>query len=280
MFGIAGTRGRALVAVGVSVAMAIGAVGVVGAEPAGAFSRDISFDGYCDGLHLSVPSVGTQEATSVDGYRTGCETGGVFGTAKPNASGDYGVLRGAEFLTIPNASVFTVVKKDHTWVHYGVSGNLIYVFASGTWSIGVPPARSTVSSYSDSAARAASASVQPARVEPFTTKNIKLDGYCDGLSLVSPSAGLPTTPHTVDGHRTGCASDQLMGAKTTIVVGQNKAYIVTFNDQATGDWIQAVIAPDHTWVMNSLAGNAIVRLNSGTWAVGNPPPGLASASVG
>ena len=276
MFGIAGTRGRALAAVGVSVAMAVGAVGL-GAEPAGAFSRDISFDGFCDGLHLSVPSVGTNEATSVDGYRTGCETGGVFGTAKPNASGDYGVMRGTEFVTIPVASLFTVVKKDHTWVHYGVSGNLIYVFASGTWSYGVPTARSRVSSY---AGRAARAGVQRAGVHPFTTKNIKFDGYCDGLSLVSPSAGLPTTAGTVDGHRTGCASDQLMGARTTIVVGQNRSYIVTFNDQATGDWFQTVIAPDHTWVLNSLAGNTIVKVNSGTWAIGNPPPGLASSSVG
>src|SRR5439155_18036488 len=65
-------------------------------------AEDISFDGYCDGLHLNFPSQGLPGTPfTVDGYQTGCGSGGVFGVAKPSHRGSYGVDRGVEFLTAP-----------------------------------------------------------------------------------------------------------------------------------------------------------------------------------
>src|SRR4051794_2098097 len=74
-----------------------------------AASYDITFDGFCDGLHLNIPSTGLPgTAETVDGDLIGCSAGGVFGQARANpVSGLYGVTKGSEFVTIPSYSTFT-----------------------------------------------------------------------------------------------------------------------------------------------------------------------------
>jgi hypothetical protein len=250
------------------VALAVLPAGMASASTSKSF--DITFDGYCDGLHLNQPSVGVPgTAYTVDGDQTGCASGGVFGTARPNRNGKYGVTKGIEFIDIPSFSSFTVINKDHTWVHYGLSGNLIYISNSGTWSLGAPVAgRGGVSSYTPRSRPVAPAAITGA-------KDIVFDGYCDGMHLVSPSAGLGTKG-TVDGNRTGCSSEGLMGAKNK-VGGQSGAYAVTFD---VGFWIQTAIFPDHTWVHYAANNDVIYVLNSGTWSPGTPTVSGGRPSTG
>jgi hypothetical protein len=83
---------------------------------ASAAGVDTRFDGYCDGLHLEVPSAGLGADFTVDGYQTGCVSGGVFGTAKGESVG-----AGAQFVTIPEFETHTIINKNATWVHYGLT---------------------------------------------------------------------------------------------------------------------------------------------------------------
>ncbi len=238
------------------------------ATPATSTSYDIAFDGYCDGLHLNIPSVGMPGfARSVDGDQIGCDSGGLFGQARPDgATGQYGVDAGSEFVTLPGFSSFTVVRPDHTWVHYyAANGNQIEVLNSGTWSLGTPQA-SQLSTTRSSWDRAGTRSTAPQKLTKAT--EISFDGYCDGMHLVSPSVGLGTAG-TVDGYRTGCASEGLIGAKTKIGKSSRKAYVVQFDEGGT--WIQTTVFKNHTWVHFSISGDTIYLLASGTWTEGPPP---------
>ena len=216
-----------------------------------AVSHDIVFDGYCDGLHFNVPSLGTGDPTTTDGDQTGCVAGGIFG--------QFSKAKKALYFTIPGFETFTVVNLDHTWTHYGFNGNQITLNNSGTWSPGTPNDRAAKPS---NTRRAAAASA----VSPDAVHDIIFDGYCDGMQLNVPSVGLGT-PGTVDGNRTGCASEGLIGA-TTKISGQTQA-AVTFN--AGGTWIQtAIFIPSRTWIHYSVSGDLIYVLNSGTWSPGTP----------
>jgi hypothetical protein len=230
-------------------ALVLGAAPVASAATAPHNSIDISFDGYCDGLHMNYASAGLGEASTVDGDQTGCVVGGIFGTAS-NANN-------AVYLTVPGFSTFTVVNLDHTWVHYGFSGNQIYVLNSGTWSFGTPADRGIASNSPRAGA--------PKTLSPAATTDIVFDGYCDGMQLNSPSIGLGTEG-TVDGNRTGCASEALIGAKTKLR-GQG-AFAVTFD--TGGLWVQTAIFVDYTWIHYSVSGDLIYVLNSGTWSYGTP----------
>jgi len=210
-------------------------------------SYDIVFDGYCDGLHIEFPSLGMGTKQTADGYQTGCVSGGIFGQA--NSSGSMAML------TIPAYSTFTTVSKNHTWVHYGFNGNLIFVLNSGTWSYGTPLGRGGVASNTHRAAAAALGN------KGVNDLDVVFDGYCDGMHLVNPSAGLGT-PTSVDGNRTGCASESLIGATAT-VNNQAGTYVVTFN---VGFWVQTAIFPNHYWIHYSNDGNNIFLLNFGTWS--------------
>jgi hypothetical protein len=240
------------------VAFVVG-VGQVAASSTPLVAFDLHFDGYCDGLHLNYPSLGIGTAPTVDGDQTGCVSGGVFGE---KTSGGF-------YLTVPGFSTFTVIKLNHTWTHYALSGNLIFVLNSGTWSPG-PPIRASGVSSSQGRAHAASL------LRPTVTFELHFDGYCDGMVLNIPSAGLGT-PGTVDGNRTGCSNpDGLMGG--TGKVGSVKGAVVTFSCfDCGGLWIQTAILLDHTWIHYSVSGDLIYVLNSGTWSPG-PPIGAAARS--
>jgi hypothetical protein len=209
---------------------------------------DIVFDGYCDGMHLEFPSAGLGNYQTVDGYQTGCIEGGIFGQADSTRSTGY--------LTVPAFATFTVVTNRHTWVHYGFNGNLIYVVNSGTWSYGTPLGRTGVAS---NTRRAGAAAVGNRGVNDL---DLMFDGYCDGMHLVNPSAGLGT-PTSVDGYRTGCSAEALIGA-TASVANQAGTYVVTFD--TAGLWVSTAIFPNHTWIHYAIDGNSIFLLNFGTWS--------------
>ena len=159
-------------------------------------------------------------------------------------------------LTVPGYSTFTTVSSNHTWVHYGFNGNLIYVLNSGTWSYGAPIARP--GGVASNTHRGVTGALAGRHV---TDLDLQFDGYCDGMHLVNPSAGLGT-PTSVDGYRTGCASESLIGATAT-VNNQAGTYVVTFN---VGFWVQTAIFPNHYWIHYSNNGNSIYVLNFGTWS--------------
>jgi len=221
-------------------------------------SFDISFDGYCDGLHINKPSAGLGQSSTIDGDQTGCVAGGIFGQTSKTSN--------ALYLTVPGFGTFTVINADHTWVHYGFDGSLIFVLNSGTWSFGVPADRGIASNSAHAGAQKA--------LSPDATTDIAFDGYCDGMHINHPSAGLGT-PGTVDGNRTGCSSEGLIGAQTTIH-GQG-AFAVTF---LTGTlWVQTAIFVDHTWIHYAVTDDLIYVLNSGTWSYGTPLLGSGRSST-
>jgi hypothetical protein len=98
---------------------------------------DISFDGYCDGMHLYNPSLGLGAAGTVDGYHTGCVTGGFGGTTskKPNAlhlSDTYGDAGAYPLLAWR-------INANNTFSLYAEDTGVIVLVNSGTWSFGPPP---------------------------------------------------------------------------------------------------------------------------------------------
>ena len=71
--------GRIGLGLGLACAMIV-AVGQIPASAAPNAALDIHFDGYCDGMHLNIPSLGQGTSGTVDGDHTGCVTGGFEGT--------------------------------------------------------------------------------------------------------------------------------------------------------------------------------------------------------
>jgi hypothetical protein len=236
---------------------------ILGLFPAAAFAAsaapastlNIQFDGYCDGMSLTTPSAGLGSRETVDGDQTGCVTGGIFGTTS--------AFKDQYFMTVPTYGTFTVVGMNHTWVHYALQGNQIYVLNNGTWSPGTPKAApGTASSF------ARPATVTESSV-PANTFDIMFDGYCDGFELNSPSAGLGYQG-TVDGNRIGCAADGLMGASTRL--HSDGAIAVGYYADGT-TWIETVVMLSGTWIHFSVSGDLIYILNSGTWSYGTTPTG-------
>jgi len=233
-------------------------LGYAGVAAASGF--DITFDGYCDGLHMEIPSIGDpSDAYTIDGERTGCDSAAIFGSGKGKSPG-----HGSQYVVLTDQTIHTVVSKDHTWVHYALDGDQIFVLNSGTWSDGTPPpAKKGVSSSSTHGTGAA-------KIGPLKGHNLSLtfDGYCDGMELFNPSVGIPTTKKSVDGSATGCLTQGVMGSRTKIA-GQRGTYVITtsvvVNDITYS--LQYDVFPDHTWSLFSvLSGNAISLLNSGTWS--------------
>jgi hypothetical protein len=261
--------GRSIVAGALAFSLLpIGAAYAGPAAAAPAVAQDITFDGYCDGLHLNIPSAGLGTNGTVDGDYSGCGTGGVFGEASPNKFGKFGVTKGNEYVQYEdgvNYPTFTVVKKNHTWVHYRVdASNHLYVLISGTWSLGAP-ARVAGRVSSLSAAAAAAAAPQAADLlAPDVRIDIAFTGFCDGMRLKIPSTGLGTAG-TIDGHRTGCSSDPVMGAVATI--GQKDWVTGTVQE---GVALQYAIFADGTWVLYEVLGSTIFVYSSGTWTYGTP----------
>ncbi len=247
------------------------------AAPASAAGYEIHFVGYCDGLHLEVPSLGLGGYT-VDGHLTGCNGGRVLGIAKPNLAGQYGPDKGKEYVTVPSYNFLFVVNKNKTWASYYVEENRMKRYRAGTWGWGLPAAGPGMPSSMYKPDAAARSAVQEQDVSIQSAKDITFNGFCDGMHLVSPSKGLGKR-NTVDGYRTGCMSDGLMGFKDKIN-GQRGTYVVMFHATEAAAWLQAVIFPDKTWrVFGANVNNQIYQVNAGTWRAGTPGLPLAAPST-
>jgi hypothetical protein len=251
-------------------ALALGLVPIGAAAPAAAapaVAQDITFDGYCDGLHLNIPSAGLGTVGTIDGTTTGgcADPIGIFGEASPNRFGKLGVTTGNEYVQYedPAISVFTVVKKNHTWTHYVLDAGHLLVLNYGTWSLGAGArTASRVSSMSAAAAKPQAADLLAlhARID------IAFTGHCDGMRLRIPSAGLGTAG-TIDGKSTGCETEPVMGAVATID-GQ-RDWVTGVVDGGTVPLQYAILA-DRTWVLYRGSGGAISVLGSGAWTYGTP----------
>jgi hypothetical protein len=244
----------------------IGVASGVRAAAAPAVAQDISFDGYCDGLHINIPSAGLGVAGTVDGTTTGdcADPIGLFGEASPNRFGKFGVTKGNEYVQYedPAISVFTVVKKDHTWTHYVLDAGHLLVLNFGTWSLGT--GASTVGRVSSMSAAAKPQAAD--LLAPDGRIDIAFTGHCDGMRLRIPSAGLGRAG-TIDGKSTGCETEPVMGA------------VATINGQ--GDWVTGVvdggtvplqyaILADGTWVLYRVSGGVISVFSAGAWTYGTP----------
>jgi hypothetical protein len=234
------------------------------AVPAGASTTNISLDGYCDGMSLNIPSIGYGTTDTTDGYRTGCESAALFGVNRPNLSNVYGVRKGTEYLTSLDGYFWQISRKGHTWTVFGYNGNQIYVVNSGTWSLGAPAADAVRASSVATGARSAAA------VQPYAARDISFDGYCDGLHIVTPSAGLATKT-TIDGYSINwdCVGSNgpMIGARTTID-GYTKTFVASVSENGT--FYQFIIFPNNHWVLLGSDGSQIVLVNSGTWTAGAP----------
>jgi hypothetical protein len=240
--------------VGLVLAMSVAAGQVAAAAPS--TSLDISLDGYCDGLHINTPSIGLGTAGTVDGYHTGCVSGGFEGT----------FARGAHITTeyggLVEPLLHFVINTDHTWTIYGISGDLITLVNSGTWSPGPPSGTGPAAGLAHQAKPIAA---------PSASIDISFDGYCDGLHINSPSIGLGTTG-TVDGDHTGCISGGFVG---TFARG---ARISTDYGGGVPTLYHIVINTNHTWTIYGISGELQTLINSGTWSPG-PPSGTGPAAA-
>jgi hypothetical protein len=225
---------------------------------------DISFDGYCDGMHLNVPSVGVGSLGTLDGFGTGCTSDPLFGQASKK-----GFKKGTEYVTSGLSGLHYVIRASHKWEIYATDGSAVYLLNSGTWTKGLPPMDSARLQPSSVAKHAPEASMGTSS-NPSKITDIILDGYCDGMHFNVPAAiGAPA----IDGNRTGCASDPLYGT-TGKVAGEGKkpGNVVSF--LADGSFIlQAGVFTNHTWVLYATDGTNEYLLNSGTWSPGTPTPG-------
>jgi len=220
-------------------------------------SLDITFDGYCDGMHLNIPSLGVGTPGTVDGDHTGCISGGFEGTTSSKPSGahittTYGGQAAPLF--------HIVVLANHTWTIYGISGDLITFINSGTWSPGTPKANAGMPAGLARTGRPISA--------PSTSLDITFDGYCDGMHLNIPSLGLGT-PGTVDGDHTVCISGGFVGT-TSSKPSPAGAHISTDYGGYAPQLLHFVISANHTWVIYSISGDLQYLVNSGTWSPGPP----------
>ncbi len=238
------------------------------AAPVSAAGYDIHFVGLCDGLHLEVPSADVAKF-AIDGWHTGCVTGGVFGVAKPNGLGKYGVDKGTEYVTSP-WSVMYVINKNKTWINYWLVGGQMKVFLSGTWEFGLPaPGPTTATTVPNP--NAAAPTPEEKRVSAIqAVKEIRWVGSCAGMHLVIPSVGLGL-PKTVDGFMRGCETDPIFGVKTTIN-GKIGTYVMTVYDAGVTPY-QLLIFPNKTYQVLGLSGNHVIRTVSGKWQPGLPTAG-------
>ncbi len=227
---------------------------------------DISFDGYCDGLHMNIPSLGLGTSGTVDGDHTGCVSGGFEGTTSSNPKGAHITT---EYGGVVEPLLHILVMANHTWTIYGISGDLITFVNSGTWSPGSPRATSGVPAGLARTARPISA--------PSTSLDITFDGYCDGLHLNIPSLGLGT-PGTVDGDHTGCIRGGFVGT-TSSKPSPAGARLSTDYGGAVPTLLHIVVFANHTWVIYGISGDLQYLVNSGTWSPG-PPRGDGKPAAG
>lgn len=86
---------------------------------------DISFDGYCDGMHLTI----NHSSGLVTGNATGCLSDPAFGVAGGLSK------TGAGVAVLSQSFIWTIDDNGKNWVIYSDSG---VVINSGTYSVGVP----------------------------------------------------------------------------------------------------------------------------------------------
>jgi hypothetical protein len=99
------------------------------------------------------------------------------------------------------------------------------------------------------------------------TFDLVFNGYCDGMHLetLTTKVQKSTTGWLVQGFRTGCASENIVGVNVTM-----KNLDVNF--EARGTSYLFIIRVDHTWAIYINRGGGAALLNSGTWSL--VPPGL------
>lgn len=245
---------RISLSIGLALAMVL-ALGQLTASASPLIAADIVFDGFCDGMHLNIPSTGLGTAATVDGYQTGCLSAPIVGTTstKPSAAHittDSGAA-GAAFHYLINA--------NHTFAAYDASGPLFFV-TSGTWSAGTARRGATGRASSASGARTTA---------PGGTAggyDISFNGYCDGMHLYVPSAGVGTA-NTVDGYHTGCITGGFGGTTS------RKPKALRLSDTYGGTALYAwQINADHTWAAYTQDAGVIVIAGLGSWSPGTPPP--------
>lgn len=218
---------------------------------------DIVFDGYCDGMHINIPSSGLGTVGTLDGNHTGCISGFFVGTtsARSEASRISTTYGGAA------PAIHYVVRGNHNWVAYDASGTSLVQLNSGTWSFGTPPPNGRASA--SSGARTA--------VPHTGGTDIHLDGYCDGFHLNIPSIGTGTAG-TVDGNHTGCVTGGFGG---TTSKRPNAVHLsTTYGGLGAYPLLAWRIRANGNWAAYAEVGGVIVLVNSGTWSPG-PPPLLA-----
>ena len=86
---------------------------------------DIAFDGYCDGMHLTI----NHSTGLVSGTATGCLSNVLTGVA-----GGLSKI-GAGVAVMSTGLLFVIDDNGKNWVIYGADGSVIN---SGTYSVGVP----------------------------------------------------------------------------------------------------------------------------------------------
>ncbi|MBI3802022.1 MAG: hypothetical protein HY268_34265 [Deltaproteobacteria bacterium] len=98
------------------------------------------------------------------------------------------------------------------------------------------------------------------------TFDLEFDGYCDGMHLETLTTKIQksATGWLVQGSRTGCASEDIVGVNVT-----HKNLDVNFAEWGTSYLF--IIRVNHTWSIYINTGDGAELLNAGTWSFGSFP---------
>jgi hypothetical protein len=238
-----------------------------------ATQADISFDGFCDGAHLTIrgDNIWLADKVSVAELPTGCVEGdGVgegFKTKIKGIAGDT-LQIGLNVIGAPGLEFTYLIEyplvEGGAWSNFFTAdGVTVTPLFTGTYSLGVPAAAAKGRRTTDWTGKAASA-----RAKTF---DISFDGFCDG-------AHLTIAKKVFVGHQpTGCEAGTGVGegfiGRVTGKVGSQQLLIgANFGPGPAFTYIiEYPLVDGGAWSNYfTIDGKKVRRLNSGTYSLGAP----------
>lgn len=251
-------------------------------SPVYALPPDITLDGHCDGIsNIRYERVhgGTGGGMMLGTWNRdacGLPSTGVAGMGG-REGGRTNVVGNYDTQSLGIAPVLLRLDEFNRWVYIDADGRL---YASGSWSPGVPgAAAASLQPSLGGGGRASSAQRAAPEYPSDLPKNIRFDGHCDGLTDIDSHGSYPDRIITATWNVGACG----LPSSTFVGLRQSnrgsKTAIGTYDTFAQGLGYPSlnieIKLSGSTWTYRDVNGNVV---NSGTWTEGVPVPG-GSVSV-
>jgi hypothetical protein len=247
-----------------------------------AWPSDIKFDGHCDGIS----NIRTEQVRDGTGGKMALGTWnrdacGLPSTGAVGMGGREGghntIVGNYDTQALGIAPVLLRLDEFNRWVYVDADGHL---YASGTWSPGVPGATAAWLQPSWAGVGRARLSSRVAPEYPSDLpRNIRFDGHCDGLTDIDSHGSYPNRIVTATWNVSACGllSSTFVGLRQSN--RGSKTAIGTYDTFAQGLGYPSlnveIKLSGSSWTYRDVDGNVV---NSGTWTAGVPVPG-GSVSV-